>query len=75
MERPEGITNSEVICPYCGEEQDISEARRLVTYWGEDGPQQRDCDHCGLSFMVEEHVSRSFTSRPMVQKKAKEKAQ
>jgi hypothetical protein len=31
-----------------------------VTYWAEDGPEERDCESCEKTFFVEEHVARTW---------------
>jgi redox-regulated HSP33 family molecular chaperone len=49
-------------CPYCNHEYDFtSEDMGMVTYWGEDGPQELTCDNCDKGFFADEHVDRTFT--------------
>ncbi len=51
-----------IVCPKCGYVYDDCEDKmNLVTFWGEDGPKEEGCPSCGHEFMVEEHVSRTYT--------------
>jgi C4-type Zn-finger protein len=50
----------DIICPYCGEVQDNDSRYHYVTYWGEDGEKDCDCESCGKTFSVEEEVTRRF---------------
>lgn len=50
----------DIICPYCGCEQDSESRSHYVTYWGEDGEQECECDECGKTFLVNEEVTRHF---------------
>ena len=53
----------ELICPYCGHEQDTQTMYEFVTTWGDSGEERTcECEDCGKTFIVEEHVSRSFTT-------------
>lgn len=50
-------------CPHCGHEHDGADcenAQHYVTFWGEGGPQEFECDSCGVEFYIKESVSRSF---------------
>ncbi len=53
-------------CPYCykvyfaGEDWD-----NVVTYWGDEGPKDFECVHCGFIFRVHEIVSREWESERM----------
>ena len=51
-------------CPHCGHQYDGANseiANQLVTYWGDEGETEFECDECSETFLVEEHVRRSFT--------------
>ena len=51
-------------CPYCGHCHTEPEAwHDVVTYWGEEGPQEFECESCERDFTVEESVTRTWTSR------------
>jgi C4-type Zn-finger protein len=50
----------DVICPYCDHTQDNESRYHYVTYWGEDGEKECDCEHCGKTFLVNEEVTRHF---------------
>lgn len=57
---PEGFN-----CPHCAKPVRMDESERYcrhTTYWGEGGPKEDDCPHCGVSIFVCEHVSRSWTA-------------
>lgn len=51
----------EIKCPWCGKAYDYtSEDVGLVTYWGEDGPREIECESCRRIFFAREYVERSF---------------
>lgn len=52
-------------CPYCNAEFDDSEDRRHVTCWGEDPAKEQDCPNCENTFLVKEHVERTYTTSMM----------
>lgn len=56
-----------IICPYCGYEHNISQhwesMGKVVTYHGEDIPQEFTCQSCDKDFFVQEHVERTFESK------------
>ena len=47
-------------CPNCGEmvSVDLCDCQDLVTYWGEDPPEELTCEHCERNFKVQENVTR-----------------
>jgi len=54
-------------CPHCNKlnydphnHYSDFELNNLVTYWGEDGPQEVYCEHCDALFWVKENVERTF---------------
>lgn len=52
----------EIHCPHCGAKYDFtSDDVGMVTYWGEDGPQELDCGSCEKTFFANESVYRTFT--------------
>ena len=63
----------DVHCPKCKTKQDLSESRSLVTYWGEDGWQKLQCEHCDHEFEVEENVMRTYEVREIGEKSDLEK--
>lgn len=56
-----------IICPFCGKEHDPSDdpdiLQGLVTYWGEEDPQEFYCYSCEKTFLVKEQVSRKFIEK------------
>ncbi len=50
----------EVRCPHCDHLHDNDDGFYPVSYWAEDGPEERDCEDCGKTFFVEEHVARTW---------------
>ena len=56
-----------IICPYCGYEHDISQhwevMGSVVTYHGEEEPQEFTCQNCDEDFFVQEHVERTFEAK------------
>lgn len=56
-----------VICPHCGYEHDSSQhfecMGKLVTYHGEEEPQEFTCQECFKVFFVKEHVERIFEEK------------
>lgn len=57
-----------IICPYCGYIHDPSSLDPdvllwLVTYHGEDPPQEFYCDSCEESFYVQERVERTYEEK------------
>ena len=54
----------QAVCPYCGyADQDSWELGD-----GGEGSFETDCGECGLEYIVERHVSVSYSSKPKVQK-------
>lgn len=49
-----------IFCPHCSAKQDNDDCQYPVTYWGEDGSQDYDCDDCGETFLVTEIVTREY---------------
>lgn len=51
---------NEIECPHCETNLGLEsfDLRGLVTYWGEDGAVELECDNCEKTFFVEEHVRR-----------------
>ncbi len=49
-------------CPFCGYDltTECEDMINIVTYWGEEGPIEEHCNHCGKDFWVEEHVDRTW---------------
>lgn len=73
MDDQHELDADEITCPYCHHEHTEAEDREgHVTYWGEAGKKPYDCSECGLTFAVEEKVSRSFTMTALVQLKKEE---
>lgn len=57
-----------IFCPYCDHKQDIDTMYQHVTYWGESDKEEDQicyCEECGKKFIIEEHVTRTFTSEKM----------
>ena len=50
-------------CPYCGVEYDFNEDHQVVSYWGEDGEVECECQSCEGDFMCTETVVRTFDTR------------
>lgn len=68
----ERLEEESIRCPYCeeyyyqpGGDSELLEG--LVTYHGEDGPVEIECqnEHCEKSFLVEEDVSRTYEVKKM----------
>lgn len=61
--------NESIICPYCGfvhkYEDDPELFYGLVTYYGEEEPQEFECSECEATFIVEEHVQRTFETKKL----------
>jgi len=55
--------NEEIICPYCQHTQGTDTLYNFVSYWGEKGEQECDCESCGETFIIEEKVERTFEIR------------
>jgi hypothetical protein len=51
----------EIKCPFCGAIQPSDDCQYPVTYWGEDGPVEKECGECEERFFVEEMVERTYT--------------
>ncbi len=49
-----------IICPHCHAIQDNDDNQYPVTYWGEDGEQDYECNDCEKTFLVTENVSRVY---------------
>lgn len=49
----------QVRCP-CGYVFDQEDLQGLITYWGEDGPQERECPRCECKLIVTECVERTY---------------
>lgn len=56
----EKMKKRDIICPYCNHVQDNETKYHYVTYWGEDGEKECDCESCNKKFMVYEEVERQF---------------
>ena len=56
-----------IICPHCGHEHDPSfdpeMLSGLVTYHGDEPPQEFQCQSCEKTFFVQEHVRRTFEEK------------
>ena len=52
-----------VYCPYCAQKQDVTECPDLVTYHGESGALEFECQVCERLFYVTETVLRTYTCR------------
>ena len=52
----------EVTCPHCEHVCDNDDGFYPVSYWAEDGPEERDCPSCEKTFFVEEHVARTWST-------------
>lgn len=50
----------DIICPYCNRVQDNESKHGHVTYWGEEGEFETDCESCNKKFICEEEVRRQF---------------
>lgn len=57
-----GDRRDAIICPYCGKRFDDEDYCHVSYHGTEDGPKEQDCGSCGLTFEVEEHVSRTWTT-------------
>lgn len=44
----------------CGYVFDQEDLQGLITYWAEDGPQERDCPACDRTLIVTECVQRTY---------------
>ena len=53
-----------VICPWCGHERHpgFEELEYLITFWGDDGWQEVECDVCEKTFLAKECVRRTYDS-------------
>jgi hypothetical protein len=52
-----------VVCPHCGQFNRFEFCDgdgRLVTYWGDGGPHEYECQDCERVFFVREYVIRNF---------------
>lgn len=49
-----------VQCPACGYVFDWESMASVTTYWGNDGPQERDCPNCETPLLITERVSRTY---------------
>lgn len=57
----EELDAEQIRCPSCGYVFDDNEDKMgLVTLWGEDGRQQRECPECELELIVTESVQRTY---------------
>lgn len=54
-----------IICPYCSAVQSNDDYTYPVTYCGEDGETEYDCDKCGKTFIVIENVERTYETKPI----------
>lgn len=52
-----------IFCPYCNKKQSIDTMYECVTYHGDDGDKEINCEDCGRKFIVKEIVDRTFESR------------
>ena len=58
MERKKA--REKIICPFCGHEKSNDDYQYPVTYWAEDGSQEMECNECGKTFWIREHVERYY---------------
>ena len=57
-----------IICPHCGyEHHDPEMLQGLITYHGEEEPQEVYCYQCDKTFFVNEHVSRTFEEKKTIE--------
>jgi C4-type Zn-finger protein len=59
-ERTNKIIGREIFCPYCKKEQSVETKQGLISYWGEEDIQERQCELCDKFFFVKEIVEREF---------------
>ena len=50
----------EIHCPHCGELHPNDDFQYPVTYWGEDDPVELTCYECEKTFLVKEHIERTY---------------
>lgn len=50
----------EIRCPFCGNLQENDDGQYPVTYWGEPGITEMDCQGCEKNFFVQENVRRTY---------------
>ena len=64
MEEGKYVTSDEyheMECPHCGYKNDMMESLDdLVTLWGEESVQERECRGCEKIMFIKENVSRSW---------------
>lgn len=53
---------SEARCPHCDclFDNEFLSDNGLITYHGEEGPKEVECDNCEMKFTIEEQVVRTF---------------
>jgi DNA-directed RNA polymerase subunit RPC12/RpoP len=52
---------NEIECPHCGNKGvDFENLEGIVSYWGEDGADERTCGECDKTYFIKEVVSRDF---------------
>jgi len=56
-----------IVCPYCEESHSLDSDSEifegLITYHGEEAPQEFTCQTCDRTFFVKEHVARTFEEK------------
>jgi len=55
--------DSEIYCPYCGAHQWDDDGRYPISYHGDEGDVEFDCDECEKTFVVRERVERTYEVR------------
>ena len=50
----------QIRCPACGYTFDMEDMLDLITYWGEDGPKDKECPSCEQKLRVTECVERTY---------------
>ena len=54
--------DQQIKCPYCEKIQSNDDYQYPITYWGDDGVVEWECDNddCGKKFFVDELVDRTY---------------
>ena len=54
----------DIKCPHCEEEQNYEvcdgELSEVITFWGEEGAKEFECNHCEKNFFINEFLMRTF---------------
>jgi DNA-directed RNA polymerase subunit RPC12/RpoP len=50
----------DVVCPHCSFLQEYNKVSYPVTYWGDEGQKELECQNCSKKFYVEECVRRWY---------------